>query len=414
MSISPQVAGARPLDSGFVRYLSARLISIGGAAATTIVVPILVFQTTGSAALTGITGGIGGISYFVFGIPIGHLVDRWPRGRVLIGCSAARSLVLLAVPVLTFVSLFRIQYLIVVLVLTNVLFVATDAANAGALRAVAGAKGMQKANAIVAGTAAIVQMGAPLAAGAALAITNPQSIFLVESIALLLSAGVLWTIRHRLDSPRTGAALPSRTWAAALSGFAFIWRDMPVRTTTAASLVFAVLEGIVIGQLVILLAYTYGHAQSSSLLGWTYTGIAAGSLIGSWLLVRLPFPRHPAFLSSLALFVSAVLLVSAVSTVSPLIFISLIGLWAVPYMVVFVGATALRQTRADPDLQGRVAVAGRLLTMGTGVPIGSVLGGLVSEASGVHATYVTAACIAVAASAALAFAARSARSQRHP
>lgn len=66
---------------------------------------------------------------------------------------------LLAVPVLTFVSLFRIQYLIVVLVLTNVLFVATDAANAGALRAVAGAKGMQKANAIVAGTAAIVQMG---------------------------------------------------------------------------------------------------------------------------------------------------------------------------------------------------------------------------------------------------------------
>lgn len=85
---------------------------------------------------------------------------------------------------------------------------------------------------------------------------------------------------------------------------------------------------------------------------------------------------------------------------SPTVTLTVVGLWAVPFIVVFVGSAALRQSLAADHIQGRVAVAGRLLTLGAGIPLGNALGGLISEVTSVDTTYLAAALLSLCVSAA--------------
>ncbi|MHC2186494.1 MFS family permease [Rathayibacter agropyri] len=383
----------------FVVYLSARLISVAGAAATTVIVPVLVYASTGSAVLTGLTSGIGGASYFAFGIPFGHFVDRWPRGPVLVLCTLLRGLALGGMAASALLGGFTLPVLLTVLAVTNVLFVATDAAHAGALRALVGADSLQRANASVAGSSAIVEIAAPLAAGVVLHATSATHVFFVEAVALLFSAILLRAICRRLDA----ADVVSRskpTWSAALSGFVFIWRSLPVRRITTAAFFFALTEGLVLGQLVVLFTSRYGEEESTALVAQAYTAIAIGSAVGSWLLTRIPFARRPLLVTSASFLCAAIALAGMLLAQSPTVTLAVVGLWAVPFIVVFVGSAALRQSVAADNIQGRVAVAGRLLTLGAGIPLGNALGGLISEVTSVDTTYLAAALLSLCVSAA--------------
>lgn len=393
-----QAAGGRTV---FVVYLAARLISIAGAAATTVVVPVLVYASTGSAVLTGLISGIGGASYFAFGIPVGHLVDRWPRGPVLVVCTLLRGLALAGMAASALLGSLSLPILLTVLVVTNVLFVATDSAHAGALRTLVGADGLQRASASVAGFSAIVEIVAPLATGVALHETSATNVFFIEAVGLLASAILLRAICGRLDA--ADAVPRSRlTWSAAFSGFAFIWGTLPVRRVTTAAFFFALTEGLVLGQLVVLFSGRYGQEKGTALVAQAYTAIAIGSAFGSWLLIRIPFARHPLLVTSSSFLCAAMALSGMLVARSPAFTLAVVGLWAVPFIVVFVGSAALRHSLATDSIQGRVAIAGRLLTLGAGIPLGNAFGGLISETISVETTYVVASALSLCVSAAFA------------
>ncbi|PPI41259.1 MFS transporter [Rathayibacter tritici] len=381
----------------FIIYLMARLISIAGAAATTLVVPVIVYTATNSAAITGLVAGIGGVSYFAFGIPVGHIVDRWPRGPVLVICNLFRGLVLATIPLAILLDGFSLPLLVTGLVATNVLFVATDAANAGALWTIVGVKQLQRANALVSGSAALVEIAAPLAAGIALGRISAEDVFFVEAFAMVGSAFLLWSIRGRLD-PATREPREKLTWPAVFSGFVFVWKTRLVTQTTAAALFFALSEGLILGQLIVLISVRYGPEQGASVVAQVYTAIALGSVLGSWVLTKVQFARNSAFICSAAFLLAAICLVGVVLATSQLTLIVFMGVWAVPFVVVFVGAASLRQSLAEDRLQGRVAIAGRLLTLGIGIPIGDGIGGLVSELVSVNLAYMVAVALSVSAS----------------
>ncbi|CCE74524.1 MFS transporter [Clavibacter nebraskensis] len=393
-------------STAFHMYLAARLVSIAGASATTVVVPVLVYSSTGSAGLTGLIAAIGGATYFVFGIPVGHLVDRWPRGPVLVTCSITRGLALAIVPISAATGAFGPAVLVAVLVVTNVLFVATDAANAGSLRTLVGADGLQRANATVSGAAAVVEIAAPLAAGVALVVMSATEVFLLEAFALVISSVLLWSIRGRLDAKATRpGSRPAGGWSAALSGFAFIRQTRTVATTTAAAFVFALTEGLMLGQLVVLLSQRFGDVAGSALVAPTYTAIAAGSVLGSWILTRIRFADAPLRIAAWGFLLAAALLSGLQLPEPPWVTISLLAAWATPFVVVFVGAAALRQSVAEDSLQGRVAIASRLLTLGLGIPMGNVIGGAISGAASAQSTFAAAALVSAVAAAAFGLAA---------
>ena len=73
-----------------------QLASTLGGSASGIVVPLLVLGMTGSATAAGIASALGIVPYILLSLPVGVLVDRWHRQRVMVVCDIGRALATLA------------------------------------------------------------------------------------------------------------------------------------------------------------------------------------------------------------------------------------------------------------------------------------------------------------------------------
>ena len=69
-------------EPGFVRWASAEGVSMVGSAVTGVVLPLVVYQITGSAAQTGALFAIRVVPYLLFGLVAGPLADRGNRCAV--------------------------------------------------------------------------------------------------------------------------------------------------------------------------------------------------------------------------------------------------------------------------------------------------------------------------------------------
>src|ERR1051326_1100186 len=61
--------------------------------------PLLVLFLTGSPAQAGFIGAARTIPYIFLSLPVGALIDRWDRKRVMILCDIGRAIALGSVPV---------------------------------------------------------------------------------------------------------------------------------------------------------------------------------------------------------------------------------------------------------------------------------------------------------------------------
>ncbi|KPM55451.1 hypothetical protein ACG83_08885 [Frankia sp. R43] len=85
-------------DSVFVRFWCARTSSLSGTAVTTVLLPLLVFDPTGSAAWTALLTALGALPYLVFGLVAGTFADRVDRRRLMVGCDLASAGLLASLP----------------------------------------------------------------------------------------------------------------------------------------------------------------------------------------------------------------------------------------------------------------------------------------------------------------------------
>src|SRR2546421_12421381 len=74
-----------------------QVVSTAGSAASSIVYPLLILALTDSPAAAGLAGALRALPYLVFSLPVGALIDRWDRKRVMILCDAGRALNLASV-----------------------------------------------------------------------------------------------------------------------------------------------------------------------------------------------------------------------------------------------------------------------------------------------------------------------------
>ena len=61
-----------------------QVISTLGSTALSVVYPLLILAITDSAAAAGIASGLRSLPYLIFSLPVGALIDRWNRKRVMI------------------------------------------------------------------------------------------------------------------------------------------------------------------------------------------------------------------------------------------------------------------------------------------------------------------------------------------
>src|SRR5437764_1643072 len=72
---------------------SGQVVSALGSNISGIVFPLLILaMTSNDFTLAGFAGALGSLPYLIFSLPVGALIDRWNRTRVMMICDTFRAL----------------------------------------------------------------------------------------------------------------------------------------------------------------------------------------------------------------------------------------------------------------------------------------------------------------------------------
>lgn len=286
-----------------VPYL-AETQSIAGDQIGRVALSILVFDRTNSAAWTALTYALTFLPAILGGILLGDLGDRLPRGAVMIGTDALRSVLFLAVavpgvPLPVGVGLVAVAFFLGPLFTASMVSQLAASLSRGQFRTASGIRMI---------TSQAAQVGGFAVGGLIVAAIGPHSALLVDAATFAGSALIVGTLlglgaRARgagtpsvgdgapadeadtADAPSTGAAAIDTAPAAGQAG---LWRNPMLRTLmlmAALSAFFVVPEG---------LAVPVAHALggSSRIAGLLLAAGPLGSAIGAAILVKWVPPRH--------------------------------------------------------------------------------------------------------------------------
>src|SRR5258706_949732 len=82
----------------FMLLWSGQVVSTLGSMATSVIYPLLILALTNSPTAAGIAGALRFAPYLVLSLPVGALIDRWDRKRVMVVIELGRALAVGTIP----------------------------------------------------------------------------------------------------------------------------------------------------------------------------------------------------------------------------------------------------------------------------------------------------------------------------
>lgn len=141
-----------------------------GTAVSAIALPILVYQLTKSATLTGLLFALRVLPYLLVGLIAGPIADRGNRRLLIIGGNLVEGALVASVPIAALFDVLTVAQIYVVTLGSATMFVFSDAAVFGAVPALVGTKRLPAAN----GFLSALQSGSEIAGPAIAAIPIPR------------------------------------------------------------------------------------------------------------------------------------------------------------------------------------------------------------------------------------------------
>jgi len=355
---------------------NAQLVSTLGTAASTIVYPLLILALTRSPAAAGIASALRVVPYLLFALPVGALIDRWDRKRVMILCDIGRLLAVLCIPVAIWLDALALWQIYAVSFVEGSLFVFFNLAEVAALPRVVAASQLPAATAQNHAAFDAAQVAGPSIGTLLFQTLGRAAPFLADALSYLVSAVSLSLIRpgFRDTAPPPAASLGAQI----AEGFRWLWGQPLIRTmafvTGGINFAYAATP-----LLMIVLAKRLGASDID--IGMMFTVGGVGGVIGS--LVGGRIQRTFSF-GAVIVFV-----VCAQATLFPLYLAAPnIMLLGAVYAAIYVMAPVYnvvqfsRRIAMIPDaLQGRVNSIFRLLAFGFN-PLGAAVGGVQLEHAG--------------------------------
>src|SRR5262245_29710164 len=126
-------AGSLWHNRDYILLWSGQVVSTLGTTASAIVYPLLILAMTNSPASAGIASALGAAPYIVFSLPVGALIDRWDRKRVMILCDIGRGLTLASIPIAMIFNVLTIWQIYLASLIEGSLFVFFNIAEVAAL-----------------------------------------------------------------------------------------------------------------------------------------------------------------------------------------------------------------------------------------------------------------------------------------
>jgi predicted MFS family arabinose efflux permease len=266
----------------------AQVVSNLGSYATGIIYPLLVLALTQSPTQVGIVSALRIGPYLLLSLPVGALIDRWNRRRVMLVCDVGRAVAVGSLPVALLFDGLTMGQVYLVAVIEGTLMVFFNIAETAALpRVVATAQLPQAVAQNQVGFAAASIAGPALGTWLYAALGKGWP-FAVNALGFVASAVALSRLRARFDpAPQAGRPHLRREIA---EGLRWLWNDQLVRRM---ALITGVNNGVqaAIPLLLIVLAQARGASEAQIGIIFSLAGLGGmvGALIGGMVQQRMSF-----------------------------------------------------------------------------------------------------------------------------
>ncbi len=357
-----------------------QVVSSFGSRVSELALPLLFLTTTGSALWAGILTGLDGLPFIVLSLPVGVLVDRWDRKRMLVLSDLGRGLALASVPVALGFGRLSLPWLIIVVLVEGTLSTFFSHARGAAVPRVVLKTQLAAAISQEQATESLAGMVGP-AIGGALFGLNATLPFVVDAVTFFASACSLGFLRGPLQVEREKNA-PSIHLALLVAdvreGAVWLWNQPTFRTLT---LLTGGLNVFSFGYPLIFILLAQRVGASAAEIGLLFATTGLGSLVGSACSAAL-LRYAPA---------GRIILVSAwvwavtwpIYVLAPSVYwlgvVNLLGLIVVP---IYNGAQSTYRLGLIPDQYvGRANSIYRLLTIGL-QPLSLALAGALLQSFG--------------------------------
>lgn len=256
-------------------------VSTLGSNTAGIVYPLLVLALTGSPEIVGWVTALRVTPFVVLCLPVGAMVDRWDRRRVMLVCDLGRALTVGSLPLALLWGQPTLAQIMLVAIVEGTLMVFYNLAEVAALPRVVPLQQLPQASGInQAGWYASSIAGPAL--GTALYQVSRVLPFAVDALSYLISAFTLWRLRG--DFSPAPASGPRNLRAEVMTGLRWLWTEKIVR-------LMALLTGglnfvqAAVPLLLIVMAQHLGASVAE--IGLIFSAGGAGGVLGALLGGRL-------------------------------------------------------------------------------------------------------------------------------
>ena len=395
-SMSQRAHGPLFRNRDYLLLWSGQVVSTLGSTASMVVYPLLILALTDSPKAAGIAGALRALPYLVFSLPVGALIDRWDRRRVMILCDVGRCLAVLAIPAAIVLDALSLWLIYTVTLVEGSLFVFFNIAEVAALPKVVPTSQLPQAAAQNEAGFGAANIVGPSFGTTLFQLFGRAAPFLADALTYAVSVATLLGIRARFEREQPAARRELRHEVA--EGLRWLWATPLIRfmafLTGGINLVNA---GIPL--LLIVRAKELGAnaAQIGVIFSLAGIGGIVGSLIGGRIQRRFRFGQ--VIVACVAIEAATFPLYILMPSFYSLAIVAGAGSLLAPvYNVV---QFSYRLSIIPDALQGRVNSVFRLLAFGF-MPAGAALSGLLLERMGTFATVLAFWCVLLALAAATA------------
>jgi MFS family permease len=211
----------------FMYLWSGQVISVLGSGISSLALPLIILELTGgNYAAAGVAGALFGLPYLLFSLPIGALIDRWERKRVMILCDVGRAINIATIPLALFFNVLTIWQIYINAFIEGTLYVFFNIAEVAALPRVVRKEQLPNAAAQnEAGFIATFLIAPPL--GGILVQINRLVPFIFDAVSYTVSAIFLTFIKTEFQGERKVEERHLRREIG--EGMSWLWRNPLIR-----------------------------------------------------------------------------------------------------------------------------------------------------------------------------------------